>query len=187
MGQLGECLSWVVGTAWEPLWCFFLGGRVWLPRLACSLILCFASALSFHAPLLQGSPLLLYIHSGNFSHWITPCFPYKLVYPMYRQYSSPPWTWSYCIPAWQWQPKMNSINFIKISLQPAKSWPCGTKGPECHVSLSMCWGFYWEKHTLMKLMFHKNNSEGFRAFKGTKAEHPPEADDLPALSVYQLI
>lgn len=38
-------------------------------------------------------------------------------------------------------------------------------------------------------MFHKNknNSEGFTAFKGTKAEHPPEADDLPALSIYQLI
>lgn len=26
MEQLGECLSWVVGTAWELLWCF-LGGR----------------------------------------------------------------------------------------------------------------------------------------------------------------
>lgn len=70
MEQLGECLSWVVGTAWELLWCFFggEGERVWLPRLACSLILCFASALSFHAPLLQGSPLLLYICSENFSH-----------------------------------------------------------------------------------------------------------------------
>lgn len=77
-----------------------------------------------------------------------------------------------------------------MSLQPAIFWPCGSKGPESLIFLSVCLllcedAFYWEKHALMNLGLHKFKcySVKSRAFKETKAEHGLQADHLAFITL----